>query len=105
MIYDASTLALPYEAPFGFSSSGASHCKGCGGRNFWRQSSALTPRDEDQAYDVERLSDLAPPRFGQTLDEGRRPSIKDGLRPDASGLACFAHRGGAQAGTRQVAEV
>jgi hypothetical protein len=37
--------------------------------------------------------------------EARRPSIKDGLQPDASGLACFVHRSRAQAGTRQVAEV
>ena len=99
MIYDASTPALPYEAPFGFSTSGASHCKGCGGRNVWRKSSASTLRDEGQARDV----DGSPPLRRHA--EARRPSIKDGLQPDASGLACFVHRSRAQAGTRQVAEV
>src|SRR5215204_4936340 len=46
----AGVAGLSCLPPFGFSSSGASHCTGHGGRNVWRQSS--TPRDEGKAHDV-----------------------------------------------------
>src|SRR5215213_1743719 len=98
MIYDASTPALPYEAPFDFSTSGASHCKKCGGRNVWRTSSASTLRDEGQARDVGRLSALAPPRLGpEAVHQGRFAAGRFGF-----GLLCAPEWSTGR--TRQVAE-
>jgi hypothetical protein len=71
-------------------SSGAAHCTGCGGRNFWRQSSVSTTRDEGQARDVGRLSALA----HATGRPSTRPEvgIKDGLRPVPQSFAEEEHR-------------